>query len=131
MIEYRDGADALEPGQLAHLFESVGWHDRARDPERLARKIRGSMYAVSALDAGALVGVAQAISDGAFHAYVTSVAVFPAYQRRGIGRELVGRLLDGRPHITFVLHADPPIHPFYLRCGFRPAPDIFRRDRAG
>src|SRR5580704_17853924 len=129
MIEYRDTSDQLDLRQLARLFESVDWHNRARDPERLAQKIRGSMYAVSALDRDTLVGLAQAISDGAFNAYVSSVAVLPAYQRRGIGRELIRRLLDGRLHITFVLHADPPIHPFYLHCGFRPAPDMFRRDR--
>jgi GNAT superfamily N-acetyltransferase len=130
MIEYRDTADAIDLPQLARLFESVGWHNRARDPERLARKVKGSMYTVLALEGDKLVGVAQAISDGSFHAYVSSVAVLPEYQRAGIGREMVRHLLDGRPHVTFVLHADPPVHPFYLRCGFRPAVDMLRRDRS-
>jgi ribosomal protein S18 acetylase RimI-like enzyme len=129
MIEYRDTADSLDLRQLAHLFESVGWHSRARDPERLAQKVRASMVTIAALDGEKLVGLAQAISDGAWHAYVTSVAVLPDYQRRGIGRELLRRLLDGRPQLTFVLHADLPVHPFYRQCGFRPAPDMLRRDR--
>ena len=112
------------------LFENVGWHHRTRDRERLAQMVRGSAYAVSALEGETLVGFARAISDGAFNAYVSTVAVLPAYQRRGIGRELVRRLLDGRDHLLFVLHATPEVHPFYLRCGFLPAPDMLRRARS-
>ncbi len=92
--------------------------------------VRGSLYGVSAHDDGNLVGYARAISDGAFNAYVSTVAVLPEYQRRGIGRELLRRLLEGRDHIQFVLHAAPAVHPFYLRCGFSPAPDMLRRDRS-
>lgn len=92
--------------------------------------VRGSAYGVSALEGETLVGFAPAISDGAFNAYVSTVAVLPAYQRRGIGRELIQRLLDGRDHLLFVLHAVPEVHPFYLRCGFLPASDMLRRDRS-
>jgi ribosomal protein S18 acetylase RimI-like enzyme len=63
------------------------------------------MFGVAAFDGEALVGFARAISDGAFNAYVSTVAVAPAYQRQGIGRELVKRLIEGRDHLQFVLHA--------------------------
>ena len=129
-IDYRDASHPMELGQLARLFESVGWHHRTRDPERLAQMVRGSMYGASAYDGEVLVGYARAISDGAFNAYVSTVAVLPAYQRRGIGRELLRRLLQGRDEIQFVLHAAPPVHAFYMRCGFSPAPDMLRRDRS-
>jgi ribosomal protein S18 acetylase RimI-like enzyme len=129
-IEYHEGSQNIDLRQLARLFESVGWQHRTRDPERFARMVQGSMYAVSALDGETLVGFVRAISDGAFNGYVSTVAVLPAYQRRGIGRELIRRLLDGRDQIQFVLHADPPVHPFYLRCGFRAALDMWRRDRS-
>jgi ribosomal protein S18 acetylase RimI-like enzyme len=88
------------------------------------------MYGVSAFDGDKLVGFARAISDGAFNAYVSTVAVLPEYQRRGIGRELVRRLLEGREQVQFILHAQPTAQPFYLGCGFRHAPDMFRRDRS-
>jgi ribosomal protein S18 acetylase RimI-like enzyme len=130
MIEYRDASHALDLEQLAHLFDSVGWQHRTRDRERLAQMVRGSMYGVYAYDDMSLVGYARAISDDAFNAYVSTVAVLPAYQRRGIGREMMRRLLEGRDHVQFVLHARAEVHPFYLRCGFRPAPDMLRRDRS-
>ncbi len=129
MIEYRDASDQVDLAQLAILFDSVGWQHRTRDAGRLAQMVRGAMYGTSAHDGERLVGYARAISDGAFNAYVSTVAVLPDCQGRGIGRELVRRLMDGRDHIQFVLHAAPERHPFYLRCGFSPAPDMLRRDR--
>ncbi|HEX3771215.1 MAG TPA: GNAT family N-acetyltransferase [Polyangiaceae bacterium] len=130
MIEYRDASRPIDLGQLTRLFESVGWQHRTRDRTRLAQMVRGSMYGVTAYDGAALVGYARAVSDGAFNAYISTVAVAPGYQRQGIGRELLRRLLEGRDHIQFILHARAAVHPFYLRCGFAPAPDMLRRDRA-
>jgi ribosomal protein S18 acetylase RimI-like enzyme len=130
MIEYRDACHPVDLEQLARLFDSVGWQHRTRDPERLAQMVRGSLYGVSALDGGSLVGYARAVSDGAFNAYVSTVAVLPEFQRRGIGRELLRRLMAGRETVQFVLHAPPHVQAFYLRCGFRPAPDMFRHDRS-
>jgi GNAT superfamily N-acetyltransferase len=130
MIAYRDASEPVDLGQLARLFDRVGWQHRTRDPERLAQMVRGSMYGVAAFEGDVLVGYARAISDGAFNAYVSTVAVLPEYQGRGIGRELIRRLLDGREHVQFVLHANPHVHPFYLRCGFRLAPDMLRVDRS-
>jgi ribosomal protein S18 acetylase RimI-like enzyme len=128
MIEYHDTPHPIDLEQLARLFDSVGWKHRTRDPDRLAQMVRGSMYGVCAADGETLVGYARAVSDGAFNAYVSTVAVHPEYQRQGIGRELLRRLVDGRDHVQFVLHAPPHVHSFYLRCGFRAAPDMFGRD---
>jgi GNAT superfamily N-acetyltransferase len=130
MIAYRDASEPVDLNQLARLFDRVGWQHRTRDPARLAQMVRGSMYGIAAYEGDVLVGYTRAISDGAFNAYVSTVAVLPEYQGRGIGRELIRRLLDGREHIQFVLHADPRVHPFYLRCGFRLAPDMLRVDRS-
>jgi hypothetical protein len=48
MVEYRDGSEPVDLQELAHLFDSVGWQHRTRDPERLGQMIRGSMYGASA-----------------------------------------------------------------------------------
>ena len=107
MIEYRSASEPVDLDQLARLFDSVGWQHRTRDRDRLSRMVAGSMYGALANDGETLVGYARAISDGAFNAYVSTVAVLPDYQRRGIGRELVRRVLEGRDHSQFVLHAAP------------------------
>ena len=61
---------------------------------------------------------------------ICAIMVHQSFRRRGIGRELIRRLLDGRDHLQFVLHAGPHVHPFYLRCGFALAQDMLRRARS-
>ncbi len=127
-IVYREGHDVpLE--QLVALFNSVGWQARTADRDRLRQQVAGAMFVVSAWDGDLLAGFARAISDGATNAYISTVAVLPAYQGQGIGRELIHRLTSGREGILFVLHARPQVQPFYLKCGFEHAEDMLRIPR--
>ena len=121
----------IDLDQLSTLFNSAGWERRTADRERLTQLVRGSLYVVSAWDGDRLAGFARAISDGAANAYISTVAVLPAYQRRGIGRELIRRLLDGRDHLQFVLHANDNAYPFYLHLdvGFEPCDNVLARRR--
>lgn len=125
---YREGHD-VDLEQLAVLFASAGWHERAADRARLRQQLVGAMFVVSAWEGDTLVGFARAISDGATNAYISTVAVLPEYQGRGIGRELVRRLTSGREGIVFVLHARPEVIAFYLKCGFQHADNMLRIPR--
>ena len=129
-IDYRHTHD-VDLDQLAALFDAVGWQKRTTNRTRLAQLVSGSLWVVSAWEGDVLVGFARAISDGAFNAYISTVAVLPAYQKRGIGRELVRRLMDGRDGIQFVLHANERAYPFYLHIGldFQPFDNVLMRPR--
>lgn len=129
-ILYRDDHD-IDLDQLTVLFNSVGWERRTADRDRLAQLVRGSMFVVSAWEGDRLVGFARAISDGATNAYISTVAVLPEYQKRGIGREIVRRLIADRDGIQFVLHANERAYPFYLRLdvGFEPFENVLVRRR--
>jgi ribosomal protein S18 acetylase RimI-like enzyme len=129
-IVYQDTHD-VDLDQLTVLFNAVGWERRTADRERLAQLVRGSAYVVSAWDSDRLVGFARAISDGASNAYISTVAVLPKYQKRGIGRELIRRFLAGRDHLQFVLHANESAYPFYLHLavGFEPFENVLARRR--
>lgn len=107
------------------------WQRRTANPARLAHLVSGSLWVVSAWEGDQLVGFARALTDGAFNAYISTVAVLPAYQRRGIGRELVRRLMDNRDGIQFVLHANDRAYPFYLHLGldFQPFDNVLMRPR--
>ncbi|HSD85294.1 MAG TPA: GNAT family N-acetyltransferase, partial [Anaerolineae bacterium] len=124
-IVYRNDHE-IDLDQLTALFNSVGWERRTADRDRLAQLVRGSLYVISAWEGERLVGFARAISDGAFNAYISTVAVLPEYQKRGIGRELIQRLSDGRDHLQFVLHANERAYPFYLHLnlGFEPFENV-------
>jgi GNAT superfamily N-acetyltransferase len=59
--------------------------------------------------------------DGASNAYISTVAVAPDRQGRGIGRQMIQRLMavDDAGKITWVLRAGRGSVPFWEKMGFR------------
>ena len=128
MIAYRETHE-VDLDQVIALLRLLGF-DRGCDRARFEQQLAGARYVVSAWDGDRLVGFARAISDGATNAYINTVAVLPEYQRRGVGQEMMARLLAGKDGITFVLHAGGrDVKGFYLKCGFAEATDMMRRAR--
>jgi ribosomal protein S18 acetylase RimI-like enzyme len=126
MIDYCESHD-VDLNALAELRAACDF--AAVDRELLAQQIRGARWVVHAYDGAHLVGFCRAISDGVSNAYVSSVMVDPEYQRRGIGREMLARLLGGKDNIKFVLHSRKAAAPFYAAVGFASATDMLLRDR--
>ena len=62
-----------------------------------------------------------AVGDGVFASYIPLLEVLPEYQGRGIGSELVGRLLRRLADRYMVdLVCDEKLSPFYERFGMVP-----------
>jgi nitroimidazol reductase NimA-like FMN-containing flavoprotein (pyridoxamine 5'-phosphate oxidase superfamily)/predicted N-acetyltransferase YhbS len=102
------------------LLEDAYWN-RGVPREAIARAQLGSTAWVGARnDAGALIATARANSDASRHAFVADVAVAPVFQRRGLGRALVGLLLNHPKvrHAGAVRLGTVDAAPFYERFGF-------------
>ena len=89
----------MKPEAVRSLYMSVGWWSE-RTEEQIA-SVLSSDVAIGAWDADCLVGFARVISDHRFHAYIDDVVVHPSYQRRGIGKLLLSRLVDALSHIDY------------------------------
>lgn len=132
-ISYRETAAGVAAAQLRGFF--VGWPNPP-SPETHLRLLVGSDHVVLALDGdndgtGDVVGFATAISDGVLSAYVPLLEVLPAYQGRGIGSELMHRMLDQLRHLYMVdLLCEPDLQPFYARVGMRPSTGMLLRNYA-
>jgi len=116
-IDYRESKDVAIEAVL-ELYRANHWSS-ADKPQQLHQALRHSHSLVTAWDGETLVGLANAISDGFLVVYYPHVLVHPDYQRRGIGRELMERLL--RRYKGFHQHAvlaDKTAVAFYERCGF-------------
>lgn len=75
------------------LYDETGWG--AWDLERFRRALAGSWVVCSARDeTGRLVGIGRLISDGALHAFVTEMIVAEDARGRGVGGEVLARLVD-------------------------------------
>jgi GNAT superfamily N-acetyltransferase len=67
---------------------------------------------------GLLVGISRAITDYHFCTYLSDLAVDVAYQRRGIGRELIRRTHEAAGRKTqLILLAAPKARTYYPRIG--------------
>jgi ribosomal protein S18 acetylase RimI-like enzyme len=119
VIAYHDAADGIGPAQLEGFF--VDWPE-APSPARHLELLRGSDHVVLAVDeeADRVVGFVTAISDGVLSAYVPLLEVLPEYRSRGIGSELMRRLLMRLEQLYMVdLCCDADLVPFYERLGLR------------
>jgi ribosomal protein S18 acetylase RimI-like enzyme len=118
-IEYTDRLDGVEARHLEGFF--VGWPNRP-SPERHLALLRGSvaMELARKSEEGRIVGFVTAVGDGVLSAYIPLLEVLPDYQGRGIGTELVRRLLAALDHLYMVdVCCDAELEPFYRRLGFR------------
>lgn len=120
MITYEN---ELHPETYNELRELVGW---CRIAERRAEiGLNHSYYLIAAKDGEKTVGMACVISDGGYVAYIADVVVHPDYQRQGIGREMLLRLmrflrqdLQAGERMMVCLGAAAGKEPFYKLFGF-------------
>jgi ribosomal protein S18 acetylase RimI-like enzyme len=123
----RLGRLGVDVDDVLGLRERVGMGKRSA--AEVAVQLSGARWIVTAHDERRLVGFARAISDNATNGYISTVMVDPDYQRKGIGREIVRRIIEGRDHVRWVLHARKEAMAFYRAIGFEDAPDMMWRDR--
>ena len=106
------------------LYNSVGWSAYTNAPERLVCSVLNSSHVVCARQTGVLVGLARVVSDFGTLAYLQDVLVDPGMQRRGIGAELVARVLEPFADVrqtVLLTDADPDLTAFYTSLGFSEA----------
>jgi predicted N-acetyltransferase YhbS len=71
-------------------------------------------------DSNRLIGVSRAITDYHYCTYLSDLAVDQAYQRQGIGRELVRRTHEAAgTHARLILLAAPAVREYYPHIGMR------------
>ena len=119
-VRYRS-TRSLPRAQVLNLYRSVQW-SAARKPVQLVRALKRSHSVVTAWVEGSLVGLGNAVSDGSLVVYYPHLLVLPEFQRRGIGRQLMKRLMSRyRGFHQHILIAEAKAVPFYRKCGFNRA----------
>ena len=125
-IQYRE--NCLSPQDFIRLRIAVG---RVAIPLPQAEAaLRTGLFSVTAFCEGKAVGMGRLVGDGAMYWYIQDMAVLPEYQGRGIGKNIVERLLqhvyqntlDGT-FTTVGLMAAQGKEGFYEKLGFEARPD--------
>lgn len=113
----------LSAEEFISLWESVWGNAPSMEQTRLA--IEHTLFRVSVFDGGSIVAMARVIGDMGLDYYIKDVIVRPEYQGKGIGRLMIGEILEfindhGVPGtgIFVELCAMPDKIPFYEKFGF-------------
>ncbi len=120
MIEFSHEKEAISLGDLVRLFARGANWKMPLAQEDWRDLLRHSPLVVTAWKDQQLVGFARLLTDFVRWANLYDVVVDPAFQRQGIGSQLVQRLLDhprvARVRTVWLGTAEG--HAFYERFGF-------------
>lgn len=119
-MEYKEEIDIV---RYQKLREEVGWLNLPIEEAKAG--LDHSSYKIGCYDQGRMIGMARIIWDGGYIAYLSDVIVDSAYQKKGIGKELVLHTMDYvrkqiQPgwKIKMVLAAAKGKEGFYEKLGF-------------
>ena len=119
---------AIDWKELSELYRIAPLAEKK--PDDLKRAFANSMYKCFVYDDGVLVGAGRALADGVDCSYLCDVAVHPRMQGKGLGGEIIDKLVElSAGHGKIILYANPGTEGFYRKRGFlhmKTAMAIFR-----
>jgi GNAT superfamily N-acetyltransferase len=91
---------ALQNVELLHRFPDVDDYLRlrklsglsAKSPEAAAKGLGNTLYGVSLIQDGEMIGMGRVIGDGGCFFVVVDIAVHPDFQRLGLGKRIMQAL---------------------------------------
>lgn len=91
---------ALQNVELLHRFPDVDDYLRLRElsglsaksPEAAAKGLGNTLYGVSLIQDGEMIGMGRVIGDGGCFFVVVDIAVHPDFQRLGLGKRIMQAL---------------------------------------
>ncbi len=118
MIQYHVEPD-LSPEAFRDLLirSTLGARRPVDEPERIRAMVANANLMVTARDGGKLVGVARSLTDFAYCTYLSDLAVDAAYQKQGIGKELIRFTKQQAPDAMLILLAAPLAKAYYPHIG--------------
>lgn len=124
-MDYYVKENALDVDTYFALRASVGWNNFSREQ---AESALACSYTVAAYDNMQTVGMGRLIGDGMYF-LVADVVVRPEYQGRGIGTEILHRIMqhieDGMcagSRVSVQLLSEKGKEQFYIKQGFKLVP---------
>jgi len=119
MITYQDHLEGISPEMLNGFFE--GWKNFPSQKKHY-ELLKNSSYIIIAIDneKRRVAGFINAVSDGVLSAYIPLLEVIPEYRDRGIGSELMKRMLDKLKSFYMIdIVCDESLQSFYEKCGMK------------
>lgn len=115
---WKQSIDGVDWEALSTLYRIAPLGDKSA--ASLATAFSNSRFVIFVYEDDQLVGAGRALADGADCSYICDVALLPSHQSRGLGKQIVSRLVElSAGHRKILLYAVPGKEPFYAKFGFR------------
>ncbi len=96
------------------------------DRDRIEKMLQHGNIIITAWQGDLLIGVSRALSDFAFCCYLSDLAVDEAFQKQGIGKELIRLTKEAAgDNATLLLLAAPKAVNYYPRIGMEQFKECF------
>lgn len=126
MTEFKYDTHNITAEDMEPFFE--GWN-RKPSPEKRLKLLQNSSYVIFALIDNRVVGFINAISDNTLSAYIPLLEVLQEYRKKGIGKELVKRMMDQLTDYYMVdLCCDEELEGFYTSFGMNKVCGMIKRN---
>nr|MBK9653743.1 GNAT family N-acetyltransferase [Bacteroidota bacterium] len=118
MITYKieNDLDADEFITVLNL-STLGQRRPVNERDRIEKMLQHANLIVTARSNGKLVGVARSLTDFGFCTYLADLAVDEAFQKQGIGKELIRQTKLAAPQAKIILLAAPAAVNYYPHIG--------------
>jgi len=110
----------FRPEEVQALFNSTGLI-KLQPLSRLLGAITGSSAYITARAGDKLIGFGRLLTDYHSIAYINYMAVDPAYQRKGVGKAILEKLVEASGDVERVFLYTDTADSFYMRHGFTPS----------
>lgn len=103
--------------EAVNLYVSVGWGEKEQYSfDKFQRAFESSNF-ILAYDGGDLVGLVRFMTDDAHETNVSEFLVIPAYQKKGIGKQLLQKLYKTYGHTDIYISTPKEHEEFFLKNG--------------
>ncbi|HDR6310158.1 TPA: GNAT family N-acetyltransferase [Bacillus cereus] len=119
--EFKHNIPTLE--EYKYLCDSVGWTDYMNF-DVANTSLKHSIHCITVKDNEQMIGMGRIVGDGFIYFYIQDIVVHPDYQKHGIGKEIMHRLVtylhENAPDKAFVgLFASEGKESFYEKFDFK------------
>ncbi len=118
MIQYQTEENlSVEEFRTILVNSTLGERRPIDEPETLSKMLQHGNLIITAREDGKLIGVARSLTDFLYCTYLSDLAVDEAYQKRGIGKELIRQTKLTTPKAKLILLSAPKAVHYYPKIG--------------
>jgi ribosomal protein S18 acetylase RimI-like enzyme len=127
MINYKE-IDSTMIESVKNIYKKESWNAYLKDDGKLIRAFNNSLHIVGAFDNNKLIGFIRCVGDGEHIVVVQDLIIDPEYQRRGIGKDLLSKIMQKYSEVrSFMIITDiddEVANKFYQSLSFKKIKDL-------